>query len=123
MRRRSDMSARRAIAVDLGGTQLRVGLFAEDHLLRRSALPTDVAGGPAGILAQITTLTEQLCDSDGMKDVIGIGMSCAGPIDTASGQVTGIPLDTLVGFWTSAFDDESKGGCPSIKEEKRGWFQ
>ena len=39
------------------------------------------------------------------------------------GQVTGIPLDTLVGFWTSAFDDESKGGCPSIKEEKRGWFQ
>lgn len=96
MRRRSDMSARRAIAVDLGGTQLRVGLFAEDHLLRRSALPTDVAGGPAGILAQITTLTEQLCDSDGMKDVIGIGMSCAGPIDTASGQVTGIP--TLPGW-------------------------
>ena len=93
---RADMSARRVIAIDLGGTQLRAALFAEDRVLQRSALPTDVASGPAGVFEQISRLTDQICGADGMADIIGIGMSCAGPIDTASGQVTRIP--TLPGW-------------------------
>ena len=91
-----EMSARRVIAIDLGGTQLRAALFAEDQLLRRAALPTDVSGGPAGIFAQINALTDKVCGADGTEGILGIGMSCAGPIDTASGHVTHIP--TLPGW-------------------------
>jgi len=90
------MSARQVIAIDLGGTQLRAALFAEDQLLRRAALPTDVAGGPAAFFQQISTLIDQVCDSDGKEGLIGIGMSCAGPINTDSGRVTRIP--TLPGW-------------------------
>lgn len=90
------MAARRVIAIDLGGTQLRVALFAEDRLLRRDALATDVTGGPTAIFNQIRTLIDSVCGSDGMAGIIGIGMSCAGPIDTDSGTVTRIP--TLPGW-------------------------
>lgn len=90
------MTSRRVIALDLGGTQIRAALFADDQLLRRAALPTDVTGGPAGVFAQISTLTKQVCGSDDRSGVIGVGMSCAGPIDTVSGHVTDIP--TLPGW-------------------------
>ncbi|MGC6519539.1 MAG: ROK family protein [Candidatus Puniceispirillaceae bacterium] len=90
------MPARRVIAIDLGGTQLRAALFAEDKLVRRAALPTDVKGGPAGVFEQIGRLIDEIRGSETSDGIIGVGMSCAGPIDTDSGTVTRIP--TLPGW-------------------------
>ena len=90
------MSGRTAIAIDLGGTQLRAALFADAQLLRRAALPTDVSGGPAGVFDQINQLIGQIRGDKRMDSIIGIGMSCAGPIDTTNGIVTRIP--TLPGW-------------------------
>ncbi len=90
------MSIRTAIAIDLGGTQLRVALFADSQLLRRAALPTDVAGGPTGVFDQINQLIGQIRGDTRMDSITGIGMSCAGPIDTPNGIVTCIP--TLPGW-------------------------
>ncbi|MEM7289306.1 MAG: ROK family protein [Pseudomonadota bacterium] len=85
-----------AIAIDLGGTQLRAALFKNDTLLKRSALPTDVSGGPAGILHQIQTLVAQITDGIDKGDILGIGLSTAGPVDTIAGITLGIP--TLPGW-------------------------
>ena len=89
------MSAGTAIAIDLGGTQLRVALVEGNRLLDRAALPTDTAAGPAGILLQINQLVEQV-SGRARANIAGIGMSCAGPINTDTGTVTDIP--TLPGW-------------------------
>ena len=89
------MSAGTAIAIDLGGTQLRVALVEGNRLLDRAALPTDTAAGPAGIFGQIDQLIDRLIGQM-RADIAGIGMSCAGPIDTDTGTVTDIP--TLPGW-------------------------
>ncbi len=89
------MSGGTAIAIDLGGTQLRVALIEDNRLRRRAALPTDAAAGPAIILDQIKRMIDQLCADRTLSDITGIGMSCAGPINTETATVTDIP--TLAG--------------------------
>lgn len=90
------MSAAAVIAVDIGGTQVRVALFKDDRLQQRAALPTDVTGGPSGVMDQIDALIEQMVAKDDRKTITGIGLSLAGPIDTESALVTRIP--TLPGW-------------------------
>ena len=90
------MSTDAVIAVDIGGTQVRVALFKDDRLQQRAALPTDVTGGPSGVMDQIDALIEQVVAKDDRKTITGIGLSLAGPIDTESAVVTRIP--TLPGW-------------------------
>jgi glucokinase len=108
------MSAGTAIAIDLGGTQLRVALVEGNRLLDRAALPTDTAAGPAGIFGQIDQLIDELINKmTGQKrlDITGIGMSCAGPINTDTGTVTDIP--TLPG-WNGFRLPKSCHGAPTL---------
>jgi len=102
------MNARAAISIDLGGTKLRVALVAHDRILDRVALPTNAALGPSGICDQIGQMIKQLTDrldtgptgtpiaNEIGGEIAGIGMSCAGPINTETGTVTDIP--TLPGW-------------------------
>ena len=85
-----------AIAIDLGGTRLRVALVEGDRLLDRVSLPTDVAGGPEAVLGQIDRLIARLCTGRDRSGIAGIGMCCAGPINTETARVTRIP--TLPGW-------------------------
>lgn len=85
-----------AIAVDLGGTQVRAALVEAGRIVSRTALPTDVAGGPTAILHQIETMVDHVSDGTDRSRIAGLGLSSAGPIDTTSGTVLGIP--TLPGW-------------------------
>ena len=85
------MGARTVIAVDIGGTQLRVALFEGAQLRQRAALPTDVKGGPSGVMDQIDALIKQLSTKSDLDQVSGIGLSIAGPIDTEAAAATRIP--------------------------------
>jgi glucokinase len=66
----------------------------------RVALPTDTALGPVGICDQIDRAIDRLTGQAGTgrqaTDIAGIGMCCAGPINTETGTVTDIP--TLPGW-------------------------
>lgn len=84
------------IAIDLGGTQVRVALFSDGEILKRSALPSDGASGPTGILHQIETLVEKVTEGIKRSDILGVGLSTAGPVDTVAGFALGIP--TLPGW-------------------------
>jgi glucokinase len=86
-----------AIGIDLGGTQVRAALVDErGSLVARREELTDANGGPDRILSQIRTLSDELLATVKPSDVVGIGVSAPGPIDTVSGIATSIP--TLSGF-------------------------
>jgi glucokinase len=86
-----------AIGIDLGGTQVRAALVDESGgLVARREELTHANGGPDRILSQIRTLSDELLATMKPSNVVGIGVSAPGPIDTVSGIATSIP--TLSGF-------------------------
>ena len=90
------MTSRKVIAHDLGGTQIRAALFIGQDMTARAAFNTDISGGPEGVFAQIDLLIDMVLGDNVLSDIVGIGMACAGPIDTEQGIVTHIP--TLPGW-------------------------
>jgi glucokinase len=86
-----------AIGIDLGGTRLRAALVdAMGEIRARAAAPTDVAGGPSGVIAQIRGLLTELGVDLARPDLAGIGVCAPGPLDSETGVVLGIP--TLPGW-------------------------
>ncbi len=84
------------IGVDLGGTWLRVARISfEGRVGAMERLPTDVAGGPAGVVAQIVAMAGRLRDAGTRAMGVGVPGSFAGD----SGVVQGIPaLPGWAGF-------------------------
>lgn len=84
------------IGVDLGGTWLRVArVTAAGSVAAMERLPTDVAGGPAGVVAQIVAMTGRL-GADGIR---AMGVGVPGAFDAENGTVLGIPaLPGWTGF-------------------------
>lgn len=67
---------RYAVGIDIGGTNTRVALIDETyHILERIQFSTDV-NDPEKTLDKIA---EIIAGFD--KDIIGVGMSCPGPLD------------------------------------------
>jgi len=86
-----------AIGIDLGGTQVRAALVDErGSLVARREELTHANAGPHHILSQIRMLSDELLGTVIPSDVVGIGVSAPGPIDTVSGIAASIP--TLSGF-------------------------
>lgn len=98
-------SVRPALAIDLGGTQLRAALVSPDgRLSNRVAVATDVAGGPRAVVRQMQSLvrqvTQPLREADGGDDVsrlvAGVGVCSPGPLDPEAGVV--LSISTLPGW-------------------------
>jgi glucokinase len=88
---------RLAIAIDLGGTQIRAALVDElGHVLRRTALTTAAKAGPEVVIEQISECAAQVRAGVARKDLAGVGICAPGPLDAEEGIVLSIP--TLVGF-------------------------
>jgi glucokinase len=76
------------IGVDLGGTWLRVArVTAAGSVAAMERLPTDVRGGPAGVVEQIAAMTGRL-GADGIR---AMGVGVPGAFDAQTGTVLGIP--------------------------------
>jgi glucokinase len=104
-----------AIGIDLGGTQVRAGLLRNGEILARAAQPTDIAGGPAAVLAQIDALVAEIKGAANVAPV-GIGICAPGPLDSGSGVVLDIP--TLPGWRDFALRDAvaQRYGLPALLE-------
>lgn len=85
------MTPARCISIDLGGTQVRVALLEGTQIIRRASAKTAVTGGPLAVLAQIDALIAQVCDGMDPKSTAGIAVASAGPLDTETGIIFGIP--------------------------------
>ncbi len=96
---------RRAIGIDLGGTQVRVALVDESGLvLKRAAARTDVQGGPRAIMAQFTRLIREVDDDGDPGAIAGIGVCAPGPLDSRTGTFIHVP--TLPGWEDFPLRDE-----------------
>jgi glucokinase len=79
-----------AIALDLGGTQTRAALVDEHgSVSNRVSLPTPAQDGGDAVVAQLAKAAEQA--AEGATDIIGVGLSSPGPLDTAKGITIDLP--------------------------------
>ena len=89
-RRPGRIDAMRALAIDMGGTQLRVALVdGEGSILARASAATDVAGGPGPVIAQMRDLIDRL--GGGLGAVSAVGVCAPGPLDSDTGTIIDIP--------------------------------
>lgn len=84
------------IGVDLGGTQLRVGIVSEaGELLERKSEPTNAHEGPERVISRLMELireiSEPIVKENGNDSIGGIGMGCPGTLDVFHGVVKSSP--------------------------------
>jgi glucokinase len=76
------------IAVDIGGTSFRVALAdQEGRLLARNAEPTRPQEGPAIGIQRLKNAIRKTASSISFKEVAGIGVGAAGPINPQKGVI------------------------------------
>ncbi|UDL93814.1 ROK family protein [Lichenihabitans sp. PAMC28606] len=89
--------SRRALAIDLGGTDLRVAVVDETGaILAFAATRTDSMGGPEAIFTQIDDLVAGVTWETGSIAIVGVGVAAPGPLDPVAGIVIAPP--TLQGW-------------------------
>ena len=82
------------IGLDIGGTKLAVVLADQKgtilHKIRR---PTEAMRGPDAIIETLCEMAREVMGLSGVSvdDIAGIGVSCGGPLDTATGIVYSPP--------------------------------
>ena len=88
---------RHALAVDLGGTELRAAMIDESGVVLGSlACVTDSRGGPAAVMAQMVDLLGKLEREVGDRAPVGLGIAAPGPLDATAGVAIAPP--TLQGW-------------------------
>jgi glucokinase len=81
-----------AIAVDLGGTQIRGALVnREGHILNRIATETQATAGPAIVIQQLVDAAKSVSRDSDASQILGVGVSSPGPLDTEQGIAIGLP--------------------------------
>ena len=80
--------ARRVLAVDLGGTNLRAAVVAEDgELTHRRAVPTEAEAGPEAVVERMAALLSEVAAEAGLGAEAAAGVAVPGPVDPRTGIV------------------------------------
>jgi glucokinase len=86
-----------ALAVDIGGTQLRVALVDEaGRIVSRASAPSLAKAGPEANVAEIVALARKVGLAQARERVVAVGIGAPGPLDSETGTIIDIP--TLVGW-------------------------
>jgi len=81
-----------ALAVDVGGTNVRVALVDRDGRVHyKRSRPTESQRGRAAILEHLFTVIREVIDISGLDTLCGIGVSQAGATDPGTGVIRGSP--------------------------------
>ena len=77
------------IAIDLGGTIIKIGLLKDGQLGDRKEMVAQAASGLKAQLPELEFTINQLLQSNGikLKDVLGIGFSFAGLVDSVENRI------------------------------------
>ena len=76
--------------VDIGGTKIAVGVVdPQGHILTKDECPTDVPRGFDHAMEQVKALLSQ-CAKRAEAKLHGIGIGCAGPVDTVTGALENV---------------------------------
>ena len=86
-----------AIALDLGGTQLRAALVnRRGQVLKRISVPTAASEGPGVVIQQLSDASMAMSDGIDSRCLAGVGLSAPGPLNTLEGIALSMP--TIRGF-------------------------
>ena len=78
----------RVLAVDLGGTNLRVAVVSADGgLTHRRVVPSQAAEGPEAVANRMAALLEEVAAEAGLDPAAPAGIAVPGPIDPRTGIV------------------------------------
>ena len=80
----------RAVGIDIGGTKIAVAtVSAADGIVREATIPTNSELGIASGVSRIAETLRRLLDQSGWsaRDLRGIGIGCAGPVDRQRGTI------------------------------------
>ncbi|MEP7107013.1 MAG: ROK family protein [Ferruginibacter sp.] len=124
---------RHTIAIDLGGTIIKIGLLKNGHLIERAELKAIVSSGLKPQLAPIEKSVNQLLTNSslGTADLMGIGFSFAGLVNSSINKIISTnqkyddgPEIDLVGWarekWNSPLFAENDARMALLGEWKRG---
>jgi glucokinase len=77
------------IAIDLGGTIVKIGLLKEGQLIGRCEMTAQSASGLKSQLPELEAVINQLLQTNQLsaKDVLGIGFSFAGLVDSVANRI------------------------------------
>lgn len=91
------MMERFALGFDVGGSSVKGGLFAGDHLLESWEFPADVSDGAIRVVPSIAQSAAAVLEAHGMRkeEVVGIGVALACPVaeDGRCGSSPKLPWD------------------------------
>lgn len=82
------------LGIDLGATNVKLGLFAENlDLIDKISVPTQADEGPETVVSNIGKAARQLADKSGhaWESIRAAGMGTAGPQDLRRGVILGCP--------------------------------
>lgn len=82
------------LGIDIGGTKCAVVLGrADGTIVARKQEPTEAESGPDAILQRLLKLASDLLAAErvNLNELLGIGISCGGPLDTKTGIVYNPP--------------------------------
>lgn len=86
-----------AIAVDLGGTQVRAALIQRDATIVSQLIEnTRASAGGVAVVEQIRGMIEKLRSKTTENSILGVGLCAPGPLDAQSGIALSTP--TIKGF-------------------------
>jgi glucokinase len=108
---------RRALALDIGGTKLAVGVVTDDGVVHGLIIePTRVADGPEVIVPRLFDLGRRAIEAAGLGPVDSVGISCGGPLDAERGVLVS-PLH-LPGWVELPIADLARAafGVPAVLE-------
>lgn len=89
------MTSATTLALDIGGTKIAAGLVDDDGTLTWSAnKPTPRGGDPEAVWNVVAQLISAVAD----RDISGVGIAAAGPVDLPSGTVSPINISAWSKF-------------------------
>lgn len=86
------MDEQQVIAVDLGGTNIRVAVIsAAGELMHRTQMATHAEEGPRAVITRIGTLINRVAATAGIGDPVPVGIASPGPLNPRTGVVLYTP--------------------------------
>lgn len=125
------MSEQQVIAVDLGGTHIRVSMVSErGSLSHRSVIATESKQGPQAVISRIAQLVNAVAEDAGIDSSVPVGVASPGPLNPRTGVVLYTP--NLPGWRNVPFVDllraqtnrpvtiANDGNCAALGEARFG---
>ncbi len=84
-------SKKLTLGVDLGGTKVAVGLCKGEEIIKKAIFPTQADLGFDAVITSIDSAIKNVTKDFDKSDIKGIGIGCAGQINSENGDVINSP--------------------------------